>query len=241
MGKELKGSVVKRRIAKFNPEWEDLDLREFTSIAEDAAVLIADVVGSVDLSNIEDISDNVAVIFSKHKLSLDLSGISTLSLIAANALAQHDGNISFSISVFEDDVAEALSQGIATYSLPKIARLGSTLGQVSLARKLVADGMHRNLYSLDEDGRNLLIEIEADLEANKTSFAELPATDINLFKDISNQTPEETLRRCVAVLQEVGAVLKNEIINNANVLESNKGRAQIGERKIDDAVHWMTA
>lgn len=239
MAKELKGSVAKRRIAKFNPEWEDLDLREFTSISDDAALLIADLVGAVDLSNIEELSDNIAEMLSRHKLSLNLSGISTLSLTAAKALAQHDGNISLKIPFFEDEVAAALSEGIATYYLPEITQLGATSGQVSLARKLVADGMHKNLYALDEDSRQLLSEIEAEIQANKAPLAELPAVSINVFDDISHQTTEETIRRCVVVLQEVSSILNSQIINNVNVLESNKGRAQMCEKKIEDAVFWM--
>ena len=78
-----------------------------------------------------------------------------------------------------------------------------------------------------------------DPQANKAPPAELPAVSINVFDDISHQTTEETIRRCVVVLQEVSSILNSQIINNVNVLESNKGSAQMCDKKLEDAVFWM--
>lgn len=239
MTKELKAGVAKRRISKFEPDWGDLDLSEFTIITEEAAALIAQVVGSVDLSGIVKISDEVAEILSGHKLRLNLKGLTSLSLRSARAFARHDGNIALSISVLDDEVAEVLSEGIATFYLPELSQLGSSQKQMAFARKLVADGMHRQLYSLKQSDRDMLLEIENDLEENKSQPADLPSVNINLFKDINDHAPEEIMRRCIAVIEQVSQVLEIRIITNPDVLESDKAGAELVKGKIDDAMYWM--
>ena len=159
MTKELKAAVAKRRIAKFRPGWEELDLTEFTSIAEDAAELVAAVEDSVDLRNLEEISDTVAEIFSRHKGSLDLGGLKSLSVAAATSLAKHDGWLHMEIPEISDDAALALSKGIVSLKLTKLEKLDGTPGHIALARKLAADGTVDVMYYLENVSPDLLAAV----------------------------------------------------------------------------------
>lgn len=157
MTKELKAAVAKRRIAKFRPGWEDLDLREFSSISEEAAELVSQVVGGpVDLRDLEAISDTVAALLGKHKGSLDLGGLKSLSVSAAASLAQHDGWLHLGIQELDDDVANALASGIVTLNLTGLRSLEGGPGHITLARKLVADGTADRLYMLEHVAESLL-------------------------------------------------------------------------------------
>jgi hypothetical protein len=165
MTKELKAAVAKRRIAKFRPGWEDLDLTEFSTIAEDAALLVAQVEGSIDLRSVVEISDTVAAIFGKQRGSLDLSGLKSLSNSAAESLAQHDGWLYLGIEELDDDIALALSSGIATLSLNNLRRLDATPGHIALATKLITEGTANRLYSLENISKDLL-EAVPDLRSH---------------------------------------------------------------------------
>jgi len=159
MTKELKAAVVKRRIAKFRPGWEELNLAEFTSIAEDAAELVAAVEDSVDLRGLDEISDAVAEILSRHKGSLDLGGLKSLSVAAATSLAKHDGWLHMEISELSDDAALALSKGIVSLKLTKLETLDGTPGHIALARKLAADGTVNIMYWLKNVSEDLLAAV----------------------------------------------------------------------------------
>lgn len=159
MAKELKAAVAKRRIAKFQPGWEDLDLTEFTSITEEAAELVAAVEDAVDLRNLEEISDTVAEILSRHKGSLDLGGLKSISVAAAAALAKHDGWLHLEIPEISDDAALALSNGIVSLKLTKLEKLDGTAGHIALARKLAADGTVDVMYHLETVSKELIAAV----------------------------------------------------------------------------------
>lgn len=158
MIKELKAAVAKRRIAKFRTG-EDLNLFEFTAITEDAAKLLADLKGSVDLRNVGEISDAVAEIFSQHKGALDLGGLRSLSVAAAASLARHDGWLHLEIAEISDEAALSLSTGIVSLKLTKLERLDGSAGHIALARKLAADGTVYALYNLRTISKDLLAAV----------------------------------------------------------------------------------
>lgn len=159
MTKELKAAVAQRRIAKFKPGWEDLDLTEFSSITEDAASLVSQVEDSVNLSNLETISDTVAEILGGHKGALQLSGLTAISAAVAASLAQHDGWLHLDVSELSEDAALAFSKGIVTLNLTGLKNLDFTPGHVALARKLVADGTAKRLYNVKKFSKELLAEV----------------------------------------------------------------------------------
>jgi len=74
MDKELKAHVLKRKIEKWQPYWNDLYLREFDLISPDAAELIASAEGSNNLGGLQTISDKIANVLGSHKRLLKLCG-----------------------------------------------------------------------------------------------------------------------------------------------------------------------
>ena len=126
--KELKAAVAKRRIAKYRPGWEPLDLTEFSSITEEAAELVSQTErGELDLRNLEEISGKVAEHLGNHKGSLDLGGLKSLSVGSATSLAEHDGWLHMGIEELDDDAALALSKGTVTLNLTGLKSLNAPL------------------------------------------------------------------------------------------------------------------
>jgi hypothetical protein len=155
--KELKAAVAKRRIAKFRPGWEPLDLKEFSSITEEAAELVSQVErGEVDLRNLEEISEKVAEHLGNHKGSLDLGGLKSLSVGSATSLAGHDGWLHMGIEELDDDAALALSKGTVTLNLTGLKSLNATPGHIALAGKLVADDTADRMYSLQNVAKEII-------------------------------------------------------------------------------------
>lgn len=150
MTKELKAFLVKRRIEKTNPDFEDLDLRGYTSITDDAAQLLEGYEGIIDLDDLVELSVAAATSLAKTKASIGLTNLSKISQDCAMALSQHDNFIYLGVTELADDEAAALASGPALWKLAKLETLKSGTGAVNLAKKLSSDGLLYALYSLVE-------------------------------------------------------------------------------------------
>jgi len=149
MSKVITASLAKRRIAKWDPSSDDLQFVDYTSIEPDAAKLIGEVKGLVDLRYVTDISDEVAENFASFVGSLDFAGLRTLSSNAAKALSSIDGWLHLEISEISNDVAAELAKGKVRVKLTKLRALDNCPGHIELAKKLARDGVTNRLYYLE--------------------------------------------------------------------------------------------
>lgn len=154
--KELTSTIVKKRIAKTKNDYDELRLDGFGKIEEDAASLIAEFDGSVDLRDLSEVSDTTLTILAKHKGSIDLAGLKELSLAHAKAISQHSGYTHLGILTITDEAALALSQGPALFKLTMLTKLDGSPGHIALAKKLVKDGTHDQCYNLKDISQALL-------------------------------------------------------------------------------------
>ena len=107
MGKELTLEIAKQ----FLQDNDAVNLEEFTSIADDAAVALRKHEGWLLLNSLTTLSDAAAAALSKHEGRLSLDSLTALSDAAAVALSQHKGGLSLNgLTTLSDVAAAALSQ-----------------------------------------------------------------------------------------------------------------------------------
>lgn len=154
MGAELKVHVLKRRIEKWNSDWNELDLSEFDAITLDSAKLISGIKGgTVRLDGLPLISDEIASLLALQVGSLHLYGLTQLTEASAAVLAKHDGYLYLGLKSISDAAAMELSKGVSPMKLLELETLDFTEGHIALAKKLYEDktDFPMNVNNFSED------------------------------------------------------------------------------------------
>ena len=120
------------------------------------------------LSSFTLIADAAAEALAQHGGDLWLTGLTSLSERAAQALAEHEGNLDFiGLTSLSDGAAKALAEHQGELNLAGLTSLSDSPGQLALARKLARQTGWlplRSLKNLSESVAQALAEHEGELD-----------------------------------------------------------------------------
>lgn len=122
-------NLLTLQIAKeFLKDPDAFDLRDYETLSDEAAAVIADYEDSLYLSGLTQLSAKSADALSRHKGYIDLNGLTELSDDAALSLSKHVGDLELNgISEISEKAAEALSKHQGAIKLSGLTSISDTL------------------------------------------------------------------------------------------------------------------
>jgi hypothetical protein len=133
--------VLTKEIAvQFLTDRDSVDLSDFITIDNEAARILSQVEGKLDLAGLEyfaETPDHLALVekLSQHDGDLYLAGLTELSDAAAESLSKHEGDLDLgSLTSLSDAAAESLSKHEGEINLKGLTELSDAAAQ-SLTKK----------------------------------------------------------------------------------------------------------
>lgn len=157
--KQLKSAPLRKKIEKHDPEYSDLELGGYTSIAHDAVLHLKGFCGAVSLPDLSEVDIETATILATINGAVHLEGIRFLSPEVAKYLVKHNGFLTLGLMEVSDELASVLALSSGYLKLVNLTALSEGVGAVNLAKKLSKDETLYALYNLQSVSRDVAIAV----------------------------------------------------------------------------------
>jgi hypothetical protein len=160
MGKVLKAHIAKRKVKKCikNDEY-DVDLREYSEMEDEAALVLAECEKVLDLRDLEVLTDKAAEYLATHNKSITLAKVYDLSETAAKFLAEKRSFIHFEMPTITENFAKIFADGTARLKMTHLKSLNGTDEHLAFAKYLRDTRMIIHCFALSDIDDRILTEI----------------------------------------------------------------------------------
>ena len=160
MGKVLKAHIAKRKVKKCikNDEY-DVDLREYSEMEDEAALVLAECEKVLDLRDLEVLTDKAAEYLATHNKSITLAKVYDLSETAAKFLAEKRSFIHFEMPTITENFAKIFANGTARLKMTHLKSLNGSDEHLAFARYLEDTRMIIHCFALSQIDDRILSEI----------------------------------------------------------------------------------
>lgn len=160
MEKVLKAHIAKRKVKKAikNDEW-DIDLREYSQMDDEAAIVLAESEKALDLRDLEVLTDKAAECLATHNKSIDLAKVYDLSNTAAKFLADKRSFIHFEMPTITENFAKIFANGTAKLKMTHLKSLNGSDEHLAFAKYLKDTRMIIHCFALSDINDRILKEI----------------------------------------------------------------------------------
>ena len=160
MGKVLKAHIAKRKVKKCikNDEY-DVDLREYSEMEDEAALVLAECEKALDLRDLEVLTDKAAEYLATHNKSITLAKVYDLSETAAKFLAEKRSFIHFEMPTITENFAKIFADGTARLKMTHLKSLNGSDEHLAFAKYLRDTRMIIHCFALSQIDDRILSEI----------------------------------------------------------------------------------
>jgi hypothetical protein len=160
MGKVLKAHIAKRKVKKCikNDEY-DVDLREYSEMEDEAALVLAECEKALDLRDLEVLTDKAAEYLATHNKSITLAKVYDLSETAAKFLAEKRSFIHFEMPTITENFAKIFADGTARLKMTHLKSLNGSDEHLAFAKYLRDTRMIIHCFALSDIDDRILTEI----------------------------------------------------------------------------------
>lgn len=130
----------------------ELNLYGLSGISDSAAEILSEHEGSINLENLYELSHTAAVFLARHKGPINLDGLTGISDAVADALSHHEDNLSLhSLETLSDAAAESLSKHNKTLLISGLIDLSNTAAETLAMKRgiLQLDTKRPSLFSFN--------------------------------------------------------------------------------------------
>jgi len=160
MGKVLKAHIAKRKVKKCikNDEY-DVDLREYSEMEDEAALVLAECEKALDLRDLEVLTDKAAEYLATHNKSITLAKVYDLSETAAKFIAEKRSFIHFEMPTITENFAKIFADGTARLKMTHLKSLNGSDEHLAFAKYLRDTRMIIHCFALSDIDDRILTEI----------------------------------------------------------------------------------
>jgi hypothetical protein len=160
MCKVLKAHIAKRKVKKCikNDEY-DVDLREYSEMEDEAALVLAECEKVLDLRDLEVLTDKAAEYLATHNKSITLAKVYDLSETAAKFLAEKRSFIHFEMPTITENFAKIFADGTARLKMTHLKSLNGSDEHLAFAKYLRDTRMIIHCFALSDIDDRILTEI----------------------------------------------------------------------------------
>jgi len=160
MGKVLKVHIAKRKVKKCikNDEY-DVDLREYSEMEDEAALVLAECEKALDLRDLEVLTDKAAEYLATHNKSITLAKVYDLSETAAKFLSEKRSFIHFEMPTITENFAKIFADGTARLKMTHLKSLNGSDEHLAFAKYLRDTRMIIHCFALSDIDDRILTEI----------------------------------------------------------------------------------
>ena len=160
MGKVLKAHIAKRKVKKCikNDEY-DVDLREYSEMEDEAALVLAECEKALDLRDLEVLTDKAAEYLATHNKSITLAKVYDLSETAAKFLSEKRSFIHFEMPTITENFAKIFADGTARLKMTHLKSLNGSDEHLAFAKYLRDTRMIIHCFALSDIDDRILTEI----------------------------------------------------------------------------------
>ena len=160
MGKILKAHIAKRKVKKCIKDDEyQIDLREYTEMDDEAALILAECEKVLDLRDLEVLTDKAAEYLSTHNKYLNVAKVYDLSETAAKFLADKRSFIHFEMTTITENFAKIFAAGTARLKMTHLKSLNGSDEHLAFAKYLKDTSMIIHCFALSQIDDRILSEI----------------------------------------------------------------------------------